>query len=491
MNGWADVETLVRRLAYIREFFVVTEKGDPEKLLKELFPLGEIDKNAQFFQENDKILLRFITNQYFLEKSQYISKLSRNEQEADNNIDILFNFLTKRFKRIPASSTMQIGKRLEDYFTIREEPSLHLTHYMHPYKGKFHPKMVRSLLNYAHPEDEGTVMDNFAGCGTLLVEATSIGLDNKGVDINPLSVLMSNVKCHSLNIDPGVLKKAVLNFLQILETAPLSYGKQASGSAKLKEPKYDIELLKQRKKEIPEKVVTMLKNSGLIEKFLIAHQLIDQIKNKNIRDFLLLGLSGTISDMLRRRRGEFLDVLRDRLMNLYLRIYIFHRLNEVLKIKLGESETFVGDTKDLKNTCNRLDGTRVEIGDGAITAIVNSPPYSTALDYIRNDYPQLNILNLADIAKLEQDMIGNPNFRVYSNSLLLEIKNEDKDYALMPKNAKEIIGAILNAGRKKEALRTYRFFKDIFRSLKEMHRALANGCKAVISPLLFCRNRFF
>jgi hypothetical protein len=184
--------------------------------------------------------------------------------------------------------------------------------------------------------------------------------------------------------------------------------------------------------------------------------------------------------MLRRRRGEFLDVLRDRLMNLYLRIYIFHRLNEVLKIKLGESETFVGDTRDMKNTCRRLDGTRVEIGDGAINAIVTSPPYSTALDYIRNDYPQLNILNLADIAKLEQDMIGNPNFRVYSDSLLLEIKNEDEDYVLMPKNAKEIIKAILKADRKKEALRTYRFFKDIFRSLKEMHRVLANGCKAVI-----------
>ncbi|MFQ6135270.1 MAG: hypothetical protein ACE5KU_05590, partial [Nitrososphaerales archaeon] len=130
--------------------------------------------------------------------------------------------------------------------------------------------------------------------------------------------------------------------------------------------------------------------------------------------------------------------------------------------------------------CRRLDGTPVEIGDGEINAIVNSPPYSTALDYIRNDYPQLNILNLADIAQLEQDMMGNPNFRVYSNSLLLEIKDEDEDYAVMPEDTKEIIDALLRAGRKKEALRTYKFFKDMFRSLKEMHRVLDSGCKAVI-----------
>jgi hypothetical protein len=35
--------------------------------------------------------------------------------------------------RIPASSTMAVGKRLEDYFAIREEQSLYLTHVWHPY----------------------------------------------------------------------------------------------------------------------------------------------------------------------------------------------------------------------------------------------------------------------------------------------------------------------------------------------------------------------
>ena len=61
---------------------------------------------------------------YYLEKSEYISKLSRNEKEVDRNVEILFSHLIKNNYRIPASSTLTIGKRLEDYFAIREEPSV-------------------------------------------------------------------------------------------------------------------------------------------------------------------------------------------------------------------------------------------------------------------------------------------------------------------------------------------------------------------------------
>ena len=63
--------------------------------------------------------------------------------------------------------------------------------------------MARALINYVYPEDKGVVMDNFAGSGTLLVEATLMGLGSLGVELNPLSVLMSQIKCDSLNYDPS------------------------------------------------------------------------------------------------------------------------------------------------------------------------------------------------------------------------------------------------------------------------------------------------
>jgi DNA modification methylase len=464
-----DVSHLVMRLAYTREFFAVTESSDAVCVLQRMFPGGVVKKNVEYFVNNGYVLLRFITNQYFLEKSQYISKLSRNEEEASNNVESLFSFLTEELHRIPATETMQIGKRLEDYFTIREEPSLYLTHYMHPYKGKFHPKMVRALLNYVFPQPVGKVMDNFAGCGTLLVEATWMGLDSTGVEINPLSALMCNVKCDSFSISADELKNGIDSYLQDLSSNLLSYETQLSGSALLVPPLYDKGIIDKRKLSIPDRVVSFFSEPRTVDHVIVAHELVKKLKDDKIRDFLLLGLSGATSDLARRRKGKFFDVLRERLKNLYLRVYIFDELNDVMKAKLGKSRTYTADTRDMKM-----------VESESIDAIVNSPPYSTALDYIKNDYPQLTLLELADIPDLEINMIGNPRFKVYSQSLLDEIRNNSPDYANLPQNAKDTVSTLIRYGRTKEALRTYKFFKDMYLALKEMYRVLKHSSKCVI-----------
>jgi tRNA G10 N-methylase Trm11 len=464
-----DVSHLVMRLAYTREIFVVTESDDPRGILQRMFPRGVVRKNVEYFVRNGYVLLRFITNQYFLEKSQYISKLSRNEKEAFANVESLFSFLTEKLDRIPATETMQIGKRLEDYFAIREEPSLYLTHYMHPYKGKFHPKMVRAFLNYAFPQSAGKVMDNFAGCGTLLVEATWMGLDSTGIEINPLSALMCNVKCDSLSISVDELKKSIDSYLHDLSSNLLSYESQSSGSALLVSPNYEKETVEKRKNSIPAKAISVFSNSKTVNHVIVAHELVKKVENEKIRDFLLLALSGATSDLARRRKGEFLDVLQDRVRNLYLRIYIFDKLNQVTKITLGKSRTYAADTRDM-----------AMVESESIDAIVNSPPYSTALDYIKNDYPQLTLLELTDIPRLESQMIGNPQFKVYSQSLLDEIRSNSPDFANLPQDAKDIVSTLVRYGRTKEAMRTYKFFKDMCLALKEMHRVLKRGSKCVI-----------
>lgn len=466
-----DVSSLTRRLAYIREFLVVVQSLDAKELFKRMLPFGELDKNVQYFEADAYSLLRFITNQYFLEKSQYISKLSRDEEEVNDNVDALFKFLTKNLYRIPASATMQIGKRLEDYFTIREESSLHLTHYMHPYKGRFHPKMVRALLNYVYPKDKGRVMDNFAGCGTLLVEATWMGLDSVGIEINPLSALMSNVKCQSLTFDPVALKETVNRFLDELREVLSIRQTQLNGASQLFPTRQVIDKgsIERLKADIPKNIGLSFKRVNSLEEILTAYNLIKKMDDKKVTDFILLALSGTISDMIRRRHGQFLEVFSDRLHDLYLRIYIFHKLNQSLKIRLGTSETYAADTRNMDM-----------VGTETIDAIVNSPPYSTALDYIRNDLPQLTILKLEDIRKLEENMIGNPNLKVYSFSLFNEMNELNPEYARLPRNAKEAVMTLRKFGRTKEALRTYKFFKDMYYSLKEMHRVLKKGAKCAI-----------
>jgi len=75
-----------------------------------------------------------------------------------------------------------------------------LTHWVYPYKGKFHPQMIRALLNIIKIKEGETLLDPFVGSGTAVLEAQLLGIDAVGVDISPLCVLISKVKTESVNI---------------------------------------------------------------------------------------------------------------------------------------------------------------------------------------------------------------------------------------------------------------------------------------------------
>ncbi|MEM4329589.1 MAG: DNA methyltransferase, partial [Candidatus Bilamarchaeaceae archaeon] len=399
--------------------------------------------------------------------------LSRNEKEIDENVNILFSHLIKNNYRIPASSTTAIGKRLEDYFAIREEPSLYLNHYMHPYKGKFHPKMVRALVNYIYPNEDGVILDNFAGSGTLLVEANYLGLDALGIEINPLSVLMSNVKCHSITIPLDELRKAIDEYLKMLEKEINYFINSNSGQGALIKNSLKPEIIrneaKNALKEI-EKMNSFENKEFVVQKIIIARELVNFFKDKKIREFLLLCVSGAISDIARRTKNEFEKVLKERMNYLYLKIYLFHKLNEVLKIKVGNSQTYVADTRNMK-----------AIKDDSIDGIVNSPPYSTALDYIKNDYPQLILLKLVNsMEKLEKDMIGNPRINYDKKELIRFIENEEKDLLRISNLAHRYVKMLLNNGREDAGLRIYKFFIDMLQTLQEMYRVMKIGSKCAI-----------
>jgi len=464
-----ELSKLVRRLAYTREIYLIFKSSKtPANLLQELFPKGIVGKNVQYFIKEGFVLFRFITNQYFLEKSEYVSKLSRNEREVRRNVEILFSHLINNIYRIPASSTLRLGKRLEDYFALREEPSLYLNHYMHPYKGKFHPKMARALLNYVYPADSGLVLDNFAGSGTLQLEATFLGLDSLGVEINPLSVLMSNVKCYSLNFETSKLKDCVREYLKKLDEEIYCFRQETSGRPLLFKGQVDYNRIQERAKQLCAKLKNTLRDKEkTVPQVLIAKDLLKNIKDYQIRDFLLLALSGTVSDVARRTSEQFLDAFRKRLNDLYLRIFLFQRLNENLKINLGRSKTHVADARNMK-----------EIASASIDGIVTSPPYAVALDYIKNDYPQLVILELADIESLEKAMMGSPRVDYSRRELMEQIKSEN--LANFSKTGSEVVNYLISKGRRQAGLRSFKFFVDMIEALREIQRVLKENCRCAI-----------
>ena len=85
----------------------------------------------------------------------------------------------------------------------------YLTHGFHKYPAKFIPHIPRwAIAKYGRADRPGAVLDPFCGSGTTLVESLLAGRNATGIDIDPLSALISKVK--TTPVDIGLLE-AVCN----------------------------------------------------------------------------------------------------------------------------------------------------------------------------------------------------------------------------------------------------------------------------------------
>ena len=68
------------------------------------------------------------------------------------------------------------------------------THGWHRYVGRFPPHLIRAILNHFNATENDVVLDPFCGSGTTLVEARLLGIPSIGIEVSPLSALISKTK---------------------------------------------------------------------------------------------------------------------------------------------------------------------------------------------------------------------------------------------------------------------------------------------------------
>jgi len=221
----------------------------------------------------------------------------------------------------------------------------YLTHWIYPYRGKFHPQMVRALLNILGVAEGARVLDPFMGSGTTGLESLLLGAECLGVDRSPVCILVAKVKTQSYLAAPAISAR-VDSLLSEDEIGP-----------------EDIDP--------------------------------DSEENPLVADFLRVAQLVTASDVSRRSReagSAFRRNLRD-----------MRESVDALATAIGEMGIRPGTVTVTQGDARQLGEAGVEAD--SVDAVVTSPPYSLALDYVKNDEHALATLGV-NMPRMREEMIG-------------------------------------------------------------------------------------
>jgi DNA modification methylase len=90
-------------------------------------------------------------------------------------------------------------------------------HNLYPYKGKFYPRVVRTLINTFKLNHESLLFDPFNGSGTATHEASLMGIKSVGVDVTPMGIVLSELKNDLLFIDEEKINFTTSELQDILQ----------------------------------------------------------------------------------------------------------------------------------------------------------------------------------------------------------------------------------------------------------------------------------
>ena len=237
------------------------------------------------------------------------------------------------------------------YFEEGQFTTGYATHGLFPYRGKFHPQLIKGLLNIMGVEKGETVLDPMAGSGTANVEAALMGIHSVACDISPFCQFMIQTKYESLTID-----------LNLLEATPLD----------------NIKLF------------DFFKQGNVLKR-------IGQVKELEKRKIYNLAFLAWLDAL-----GYSKRVVRSNHVQLFAKV--LPRYTETVKSILKNSH-FKQSEIGIVEVLEKSDALKIDLPNESIDCVITSPPYSFAIDYVENDKDQLEFLGY-NTKELKTKLIG-------------------------------------------------------------------------------------
>jgi 16S rRNA G966 N2-methylase RsmD len=237
------------------------------------------------------------------------------------------------------------------YFEEGQFSTGYATHGLFPYRGKFHPQLIKGLFNILGIEKGEIILDPMAGSGTANVEAALLGINSYACDVSPFCRFMIQTKYESLMIDLDLLEKTPFNSKKLFDF--FNRGKTLKRIADVKDIEkrkiYNLTFLAWLDALGYSKRVVRSSHEQLFEKVLF----------------------------------RYIETVKSNLKNHYF------KQNEIGKVKILQ------DSEALK----------IDLPNESVDCVITSPPYSFAIDYVENDKDQLEFLGY-NTKELKTKLIG-------------------------------------------------------------------------------------
>jgi len=249
------------------------------------------------------------------------------------------------------------------------------THGFHKYPAKFIPHVPRWAIDkYLNRQKRNLILDPFCGSGTTLVEGILAGHNAIGIDIDPLSVLITKVKITP--VDVTQLSK-ICDWIskEIKDQKQKGTFKPACSN------------------------ITHWFTSDAITKLSLIRTLIDQIpqrfghskQNKDISDLLLICFSSIIrrvSNADNESQKTYVSHTKvkepEETMSLFLAQLNF------FKERIAEFSVRIDPNLRRQIICSSsAEDLNTKLGGRIVDIVITSPPYIKAIDYIYNQMVEL------------------------------------------------------------------------------------------------------
>ena len=276
-------------------------------------------------------------------------------------------------------------------------------HRWYDYLEDFPYYLIEEKIKEYNLNENSIIVEPFAGSGTTNVSSKMFSMKSYGFDANPLMSFISEVKT-TWDIDISILKKEIKKtsneFLKSIH--------------KFEELNIDTDFIGR----MPKKEINQWLSLGLQKEVLLLKNILKKIKNKKVKNLLLLAMSRSALDSSFvafcpgttfypfREKEEFWNIYTNRVIDIVTDIE-----------KINELNSSFPDSILINDSCLNA-GKYIE--SDSIDFLITSPPYPNDLEYTRQTRLEMYMLDfvnsMEDVQKIKKSMVKGSTKLIYKES---------------------------------------------------------------------------